>query len=165
MAQHAGSLASAQEVEQCYKDYVLAHAWRGASEHFCGSGLELGQPDLTAARSARRELLKDGHWQLVASLDATVCGGGMLPARFGESCPFCGLESVTPYHILWQCIELSSLDDEFSYLARSDRLRSIYASQSPMQECLWARGIIPYDLLERPGDHWYDGVVFRVRFL
>ena len=31
-----------------------------------------------------------------------------------------------------------------------------------MQECLWARGIIPYDLLERPGDHWYDGVVFEL---
>ena len=115
---------------------------------------------LAVRRVASSYVMVTGPSLLLSTLSCAA--EGSCPPDSANPAPLCGLCDATAYHILGQCSGLSLLEDEHSYLARSDRYRSISAQNSPMQECLWARGIIPSDLLERPSDTWYDGLVFQL---
>ena len=94
-------------------------------------------------------MIPQESWALLSALNAVACGGAFVASRVGEPCPFCGCAAPSLLHITWTCSAISDVEDEFGFISRSCRYNH-YSTWGDSWQCLWARGILPAQLLE-PG--------------
>ena len=94
---------------------VLARGkWSAAAEHFCGDGLEQGQPSLQGYEAAKKLLIKHDRAKAAKLLTRAVAGGAAVGERLAKNtrCRSCGAFD-TEWHRYFGCQGHSAGDDEF----------------------------------------------------
>ena len=122
-------------------------AWRSASDHFLGGGLETGIPGLEPARAVRRWLIKNEQWKEVKALDCVVCGGvwSDLHTNGCGTCTLCGEEGIDAFHRYWSCPVLEQHADVA--VSSTQWMRRLFEKQRASLACLWGRGMVPAKLV------------------
>jgi len=119
------------------------------SRHAGGIGLEQGPPSFGPFWRARRRLLKNVCRSQVATVDAVVCGGATLGSRFcpPRPCYRCGHPHEDAEHRYFACPanEEPELNRASPAIAKANWIKAKLSSWA-QHECLWARGILPFDI-------------------
>ena len=149
-------------------------AWRRASVHFGGGGLEQGIPSFEAAKVAKRRLAKLAKTQSeadtaergprearpeptaslrLAALEACNAGGCTVGERYSvkQACPRCGAFPETPGHRYFACPANEALKDIEPSLPRSSWVAKQFEPGfrgRALEPCLWIRGILPANRYE-----------------
>ena len=63
------------------REGLMCAEWRIAAEHYCGEGLESGQPPLRGYAAARKHLVKNGMHEAARLLAEAVAGGAAIGER------------------------------------------------------------------------------------
>ena len=133
-----GHLAILESVADAAGD----RAWKNASKHFLGGGLELGKPNLKPAINSMRKFQKENRWQEARAAEKVITGGCWLHGRgdFARKCA-CGA-AETAWHRYYGCARLEQ--SEIREIAGTKWLAKwIHDRPGRDFECLWARGILP----------------------
>ena len=130
--------------------------WEFASLHYCGDGLQHGDPQLGAVMELKTFFRKKGRPDLAKIAVAVASGGGTTGDRMkrNKACPICGHAEDGPEHRRYQCKKVLGhwKEDELSWSRQSQWLCDVDAvkeflfirgSSFQLYDCLRYRGMIP----------------------
>ncbi len=136
------------QIEQQIRLSAARAVWRGASCHHLGKGLGEGIPSFSAARAARRWMVKHHRAAEAKALDAVVCGGAWCGGRehVRKWCR-CG-QAETPWHRYYGCERLNEVTGQGGedIIHRTNWLKDLFDGELLEYQCLWGRAILPWEL-------------------
>ncbi len=125
-------------ISEAVEDSAAEAAWRAASKHYLGGGLEEGEPSLEPARDARKWFSRKKMPLAIKALDIILCGGCWHRGRGQmERLCRCGQrDSAYDSYYTYPLLDETAKEDDTGIIASTEWMADDFSGELNHYACL-----------------------------